>query len=54
MTWHSEKEGEKFQTDVILTRKRYYLGAWSESSPKAYTLVLTLPPWGILTIVVSQ
>ena len=26
MTWHSAKEGEIFQTDVILTRKRYCMG----------------------------
>jgi len=39
-TWHSAKEGEIFQTDGILTRKRYYTDEWSESFHEAYTLVL--------------
>lgn len=28
MTWHSARQGEIFQTDGILTRKRYYMDAW--------------------------
>ena len=27
-TWHSAKLGEIFETDGVLTRKRYYMDAW--------------------------